>query len=699
MNLNLRKKCGLAALVLSVTVSAGKMEFATAQRATEIVKTIQKYHYKPRPVDDSLSSLIFNQFLESLDPGGCFFTTEIISDLERYRFEIDDQITSGKTVFLDAVTVVFKKQQKLADSLLNMIGKKGVDLSRNDTLWLGGDVKYVSASDLPGRWELWIKYMIVWSCESQRDSTENTINTTKEKTAELLKDAISWEKCKIGKNINSSETMLLFLNEQYLKAIATAFDPHTDFLSAQERIHQRDELSKTSGMFGIMVDQNLVGEIEIKEIVPGSPAWNCNQINEGDIILSIKKSDGTLMELRCNSLYEVEEFLSGIDHRQAVFKIRKKTGSIVDVPLEKELIDVKQNIIRSYVLKGNRKIGYIYLPSFYTEFYYGSCFSQGCASDLSKELLKLKKDSIDGLILDLRGNGGGLVVEALRIAGLFIDYGGLSITHERGKNPVVQKDDARGTVYDGPLVVLVNSASASASELLAATLQDHNRAVIAGATTFGKGSMQTVLPCDAGNFDSLSKYKGTPPGFLSLTTGAIYRVKGTSGQCKGVIPDIVLPDILQKTLFGESSKKTALRLDTIKKKVYYYPSAPLPLEELKNSSLKRIKVSPEFQYVNKKQQEFPNLNSRYPLPLKADLFSKFISNFEEIKDAVTLKKTLYCANPPQFEKDSKKLSKDDADEVAKTRNDIQNNIYIAEAYMVLNDLLSISGKVSENGKK
>lgn len=493
--------------------------------------------------------------------------------------------------------------------------------------------------------------------------------------------------------------MLLLLNEKYLTAISNSFDPHTEFHSIQQRMHRRDELSKTSGMFGFVVDQNFLGEIEIKEIIPGSPAWNSNQINEGDIILSMRKSDGALMELRCNSLYEVEEFLSGIDHKQAVFKIRKKTGSIVDIPLKKALVDVKENIIRSYVLEGKRKIGYIYLPSFYTEFYYGSYFSQGCASDLSKELLKLKKDSINGLILDLRGNGGGLIAEALRIAGLFIDYGALSITHERGRKPVVHKDDARGTVYDGPMVVLVNSASASASELLAATLQDHNRAIIAGAITYGKGVMQTVLPCDAGKFDSLSMYKGNPPAFLSVTTGAIYGVKGWSSQCRGVIPEIALPDILQKTLFGESTEKTALRLDTIKKKIYYFPSDPLPIEKLKNSSSERIKISSQFQYVQKKQLMLPNFNSRYPIPLKVEEYVKFMECFKEIKDAVSLKKTIYSANPPQYEKDSKKLSKEDIDEVIKTSNDIQNNIYIAEAYMILNDLLSISGKVPENDKK
>jgi carboxyl-terminal processing protease len=602
-------------------------------------------------------------------------------------------------MFLDTVALFFRNQLVHADSLIKSIGKKSVDCSQKDTLWLGGAVEYVKSASLVQRWEKWIKYMIVWAYESQRDSTDTTVCLSKKKTDELFKDAITWEKCKIDKYLSSSDVMVLFIEEQYLKAIANSFDPHTDYLSAQERTHRRDELSKTSGLFGIAVDQNVVGEIEIKEVIPGSPAWICNKINEGDVILSIKKGNGTLLEFRCISITEVEEFLSGIDHKQADFKIRKKTGAIIDVPLQKELIDVKQNIIRSYVLKENRKIGYIYLPSFYTEFYYGSYFSQGCASDLSKELLKLKNDSICGLILDLRGNGGGLVAEALRIAGLFIDYGGLSVTHERGRTPTVQKDDARGTVYDGPLVVLVNSASASASELLASTLQDYNRAIIAGSVTFGKGIMQTVIPWDAANFDSLSMYKGSPDAFLSVTTGAIYRVRGTSNQCRGVIPDIALPDLLQKSLISESTEKAALHLDTIQKKVYYYPSPPLPVQELKNNSFKRVKMSPQFQYVQKKQLALPNLHSHYPIPLQVQSFVKFMSNFKEIKDSLSLKKMIYSANPPQFEKYSKNLTNDEIDEIKTSKDDIQGDIYISEAFMVLNDLLSASGKVPADDKK
>lgn len=300
-----------------------------------------------------------------------------------------------------------------------------MNINSKDTLWLGGVVNYEKESKLLKRLEQWIKYLVVWSYESLRDSTVTKIVPEKDKTAKFTRDAVSWERCRIQKRIDVPGGFKPLIENKYLKAIENAFDPHTDYLSIDERISRKHELSKSSGSFGIEVTQNVIGEIEITSVEPGSPAWFSNMINEGDVILSIKGNDSTILEMRCVTVSEIEGFLNGVNHIQAVFKIRKKTGTIESVNLQKVLLDVKQNTVRGYVLKENEtKTGYIYLPSFYTEFYYGSYFSQGCASDLAKELIKLKNDSITGLILNLRDNGGGLVTEALRIAGLFIDYGG-----------------------------------------------------------------------------------------------------------------------------------------------------------------------------------------------------------------------------------------------------------------------------------
>jgi carboxyl-terminal processing protease len=211
--------------------------------------------------------------------------------------------------------------------------------------------------------------------------------------------------------------------------------------------------------------------------------------------------------------------------------------------------------------------------------------------------------------------------------------------------------------------------------------------------------MQTVIPYDAGNFDSLSKYKGTPDAFLSVTTGAIYRVTGTSNQCKGVIPDIMLPDLLQKSTPSESTEKAALHLDTIVKKVYYYPSALLPLQELKNNSLKRVKACRSFQYIQKKQLKIPDLHSRYPVPLQIHSFVNFMSNFKEIVDSLSQKDSIYSVTQSQLKNFTNNLPKIELDEILTTIKDIQNDIYINEAYMILNDLLSFSGKVSSNREK
>jgi carboxyl-terminal processing protease len=678
----------LIVTLLSFASGASK-DLSIAQQVATVVNTIKKYHYKPHPLDDSLSSLIFTLHLKAIDPFGCFFSKDQVQALERFRYQIDDQINKKKSTFVDTVSLIYSQQLLRADSLIDVVKKRGIDLTQKDSICIGGTVQYADNSLQLKKWEQLLRYMVDLSFESQLDSADTISKLTKEKAATLLNDVVEWEKCKVHKLIGS-ENIISFIHDQYLKTVANAFDPHTDFLTTDEQLQRRHDLSKTSGSFGIMVDQNIIGEIEIVEILPGSPAWICNKINEGDVILSIKRDDGVTLKLKCTSLSEIEEVLNGINHHQAIFKIRKKTGSIIEVPLKKALIDVKQNIVRSYILKEKSNVGYIYLPSFYTEFYSNNFYSQGCANDLARELLKLKNDSINGLILDLRGNGGGLVNEALRLAGLFIDFGGLSIFHEHGTKPSVQKDDARGSAYTGPLVVLVNSASASAAELLASTLQDYNRAIIAGSATFGKATMQTVIPYDAGNFDSLSRYKGNPEAFLSVTTGAIYRVTGNSNQSKGVMPDIVLPDILEKFVSRESAYASVINLDTIIKKVYYYPLASLPVEELQNRSKKRLHINPMFQLIRKKCVELPDPNKHYTIPLEVDSFLKFMNNFEELKDSLTIKKCSFSAKPPQYLSYVKSLIKSDQEEITRLENEIRSDIYINEAFMILHDWFDIN---------
>jgi carboxyl-terminal processing protease len=667
-------------------------EASIAAQAYMIVKTVEKYHYAPKPVNDSFSEKVYTSFLHMLDPYATLFTEETMGKLDCFRFSLDDQIKQRKTVFLDSATALYLRQLRCADSLVRKLKIEEINLGVADTLWIGNGAVYGKQCNVHKKWEQWIKYMILWSYHSNKDSTDSIALQSQKETRTYFNDAIKRETCRIKLKTNPAGGIKECTGSIYLKAIASAFDPHTEYMSFTDKKQFESDLSKESGSFGIRVSFNIIGEIEINEVLPGGPAWNSNKINEGDVVLGIKKSDGTAIDLRCATLSDVYGLLSSIGNKQTDFAIRKKSGKIMTVPLKKEILDVEENTIRSYVLKGKSSVGYIYLPSFYADFSYNDYFSKGCANDLAKELIILKNAAIDGLILDVRSNSGGSMQEAIRMAGVFIDNGALCITHSRGKDPVVIKDNARGTIFNGPLIVLANSSSASAAELLAGVLQDYNRAVIVGSKTFGKSTIQNILPVNAGDFDSLSQYKGDPPGFLKLTTGSFYRVTGVSHQKVGIVPDVELPDLPEHAQDREASYDNALEFKNINKKTYYYPVDPLPVSALKSLCDTREKGNAGFKYIKKTGALIPRTNSRYPVPLAFQSFARFIDRFEEMDDSVTEKNCTFTTTLPVYAESKSSMTGPEKADDENIMRAIREDIYINEAWNVMNDLIRISIK-------
>jgi carboxyl-terminal processing protease len=308
---------------------------------------------------------------------------------------------------------------------------------------------------------------------------------------------------------------------------------------------------------------------------------------------------------------------------------------------------------------------------------------------MAKELIKLKKTGIDGLILDVRSNGGGALEEAIRLAGEFIDFGALCITHYRGKEPKIIKDMARGTIYDGPLVLITNSSTASASELLAGALQDYNRALIVGTKTFGKGTIQEVVPVNAGDFDSLVHYKGEPPGYIKLTTGSFYRVTGVSNQKVGVVPDVELPELFDYGFEREASYDWALEFAKINKKTYFNPLDSFPAGRLRKLCDDRIRNNAKFGYLKRKGSVVVKINSQYPIPLSFRKFFDYARRLDEMEDSVAVQKCAFTAEVPEYVKAAgSPTDKNKADNEI-TLRDIKSDLYINETVNIMNDLIRI----------
>lgn len=678
-------------LISFYSIATKEIGDSTAIYADMIINTAEKYHFQPRSLNDSFAILMFDNLIRGLDPYSILFTDEIITELRNKSLALDNNIKDKDTTILSIVKTIYKEQLNKSDSLLNLIEKEGVEFNTADTIWFGKEVIPVKEKLQRHKWEKLVKYLILYSYISLEDSSESTLNLNDSLTEQFLKEVISRERCRIESKFNTPGGTAEIVNKTYLKAIATTFDPHSDFITYEEMRQREASLSAESGSFGLDIKINEIGEVEVDGLVPGGPAWYSNKIDVGDVILSIEKSDGSKIDLNCISGESLSDFLTTVYNGKARFHIRKKNGEIVFVILKKIVLDVEKNQVLSFIIKGKEKIGYIYLPSFYTD--YGSNdHYNGCSNVIAKELVKLKDESIRGLIFDIRSNGGGVMEEAIRIAGSFVDKGALCITKTGKGKPVTSKDRALGTIYDGPLVLLVSSASASASELLAATLQDYNRAIIVGSETFGKSSIQTILPIDASKVDSLKYYEGYPPAYLALTIGGFYRISGESHQYFGIKPDIYLPELFENLNPRESSIEGALKFNKIEKKVYAYPLNPIELKELNSKSLRRQRDSKAFKFINKKKSTIAKVDRRIAVPLKYESFREHINRFDELEDSLKLYVDTLNIFPTNFsENQSEKIYlKYEEDKEKELLQDIKHDTYIIEAYNIITDLIELN---------
>lgn len=388
---------------------------------------------------------------------------------------------------------------------------------------------------------------------------------------------------------------------------------------------------------------------------------------------------------------EVEEVLDGVSTATILLTVRTANGSLQTVTLYKQAVKLEENLIKSYILEGAEKIGYISLPDFYTD--WNSYNALGCANDVAKEIIKLKKENIQGLILDLRFNGGGSMLEAAGLAGIFINEGPLCVMDEADK-PKVLKDPNRGTAYDGPLLVLVNTLSASASEFTAAVLQDYNRALIVGSPTYGKASMQIVMPVDtsAATPQAWAMQKAEL-GYLKITEGGFYRVTGKSHQRNGIQPDIHLPDVYEKMHIREEDEPQALYFDTVSKKPAFARLPDLPLQPLAQNSANRIKAGTAFKNLMAVSDSIYRFKENVPValtPASITLFKEQTNNLYKTYDRLTttpiasFKVTTHSYQTDLMKEDeySRELNKRIADDMA-------SDIYIDEAYRILADLIKL----------
>ena len=663
---------------------------------------LSKYHYSPVELNQATSEEIFNDFIKKLDPNNIFFTSVDIGYLLPYKTQLLSTSSDEKVCeFLKTVTGLYRTRLHKVDTLISTILQKPFDFKVNDSITFTYENQSNFAAndmELEKRWIRRLKYSalnILFTPVGEADPLKMDARQLLLKEADTRKKLGIKEKRIFQRILEHHSGYEEYVAEMFLNAVANRYDPHTLYFSSAGKESFMAPISKEAKAFGLSFREGKNGEIEIGYLTPGGPAWKSNQLNQGDIVVQVKWPMGEAIDLSYSSEKEVNQIINNSGYDNMRLTVKKANGIVTTVPMIKEKINVEENIIAGYILTGEKKIGYISLPNFYSE--WNTEYAQGCANDVAKEILKLQKENIEGLILDLLYNGGGSLQEAIGLIGIFIDEGPLFMTKEKDKKPTLMKDLNRGMVYYGPLILMVNCFSASASELVTAGLRDYNRALIVGSATYGKAIAQGTLPLDTNVTFNKKLSDQKKEAYVNITIEKLYRINGVSYQKTGIVPDIELPDLYSNIDYGEASEPYSINSDRVEKKVYYNCMPTLPVDELVEKSKKRTEQENVFKRIKTLFDSIQNARKQnVVLSLNIESFREHEKKINDLEGRIA---QLFTVSSPKYRVLSSHYDEAvlQADNYRKEMNNvfqkiIQGDVYIEEVYMIMNDLINATKK-------
>jgi carboxyl-terminal processing protease len=594
-----------------------------ARLVQTILEGIARLHFMPRAVNDDFSKDVMDIYLEDMDAYKRLFTVEDIQLLRQHELMLDDQAQEGRFDFFNLSSERYQAALTKTQGFYREILANPLQYSINEMLetdydrleWAVGDVL------LKQRWEQWMKYEVLRRIHEELNRQSKPDFTGEQKDFEALEPEMRAKVLdtydKFYKRLMKADRTKLM--EGYLNALTNAFDPHTGYFSPQDK--ENFDIQMSGKLEGIGARLQSDGEkTTVTEVVVGGPAWKEGSLQAKDVIVKVGQESGEDVDVMGWEIDDVVSKIRGPKGTKVHLVVRKPDGSERDIVIVRDVVIMEEGLAKSLILysksAGTDRIGYIYLPKFYADFTPQGTTS--CAADVAKELEKLKAEGVRGVILDLRNNGGGSLRDVVQMSGLFIEQGPIVQVKSRNRDPEIMEDRDSRVQWGGPLVVMVNSFSASASEILAAAMKDYGRAVIVGASgTYGKGTVQRFLDLDNATNDPSVK----PLGEMKLTVQKFYRINGSTTQLNGVEPDIVLPDTWNLiTDLGERENKYAMQANTIspvryKQQVYTIAN----IGKLRASSQARVLANPTFQLVeeNARRMHRQRDNTAYPLNASA----------------------------------------------------------------------------------
>lgn len=660
-----------------------------------IIANLDRFHFQPQKVDDNFSEKVYELYMDRIDGNRRWLTQKDVDRLGKFEMKIDDEADAGTYEFFDMSLTLLENGLDKTEGYFKEILAKPFDFSTDETIDLSDDNKPFAKDDAALK-ENWRKYLkretltrLVDDLELQKEGEDEDLkgksfDELEKKAREEVLDVFEKWYTRMRK-LKRTDRL-----SNYLNAVANVYDPHTGYFKPRDKENFDIRMSKT--LEGIGAQLRAEEEYtRVVSIIVGGPAWKGKQLEADDMIMAVAQGDDEPVDVNGMVIDDVVDMIRGKKGTEVRLTVKKKDGKKEIIAIERDVVIMEEGYAKSTLLStpaSKEKMGYINLPSFYADF--GRNGGHSCAEDVAKELKKLMKHNVEGIILDLRNNGGGSLEEVVDMAGLFIEKGPIVQVKSRVGRSGVHEDEDGKVLYDGPLVVMVNEYSASASEILAAALQDYGRAVIVGSTsTFGKGTVQRFLDLDR----AVMGYSDVKPlGAIKLTIQKYYRVNGGSVQLNGVKSDIVFPDLYSYFDSGEKDYDHALDYTEIAPVQYGQNvySVTDKLDELRAASEKRTKNHTAFQKIETHAKWLKTQRDIDIYPLNIDKYTQMEKDQKEVSDAFkkVLDKKVKGMAVKNLPEDMDALTKDEGVE-ARNKDwveGLEKDIYLSEVLSILRDM-------------
>ena len=580
-----------------------------------ITYVLERGHYEPKDINDAFSVNVFTDFVEELDPTRRYFLDEDIQEFQQYKYQIDDQLKNTDISFFNIVYDRLMVRMDEAREIYREVLNVPFDYSREEYI----DVDYENVgyatdrSELSDRWRKQLKYATIGAYDAKltladedegtESSPEEAEKAARENTLETLEDYFEF--------IDELERKDWFV--QYINTIVEEFDPHTLYFPPEEKEQFDVRMSGRFEGIGARLQKQSEGA-KIVEIISGGPVWRDQRLDVGDEILKVGQEGESPVNIIGMRLSDAIKLIKGPKGTVVDLTVRKVDGTVEVVSLTRDVVELEESFAKSaMIIKEDQKYGLINLPQFYVDF--DDYNERNAASDVAKEIERLKDEGIQGLVLDLRDNGGGSLKTVVDMAGLFIEDGPIVQVRSSAKDKEIYEDKDERIQWDGPLVILVNELSASASEILAAAMQDYKRAVVIGSKqTFGKGTVQNLIPLES--IVRSNEYGDL--GAIKLTTQKFYRINGGSTQLKGVESDVVVPDRYSYIDLGERDQRNPLQWDKISPANYQAWEGYIDYEATIQQSTARMKNHPQIALIEENAQWLKEQQDETQVPLNYD---------------------------------------------------------------------------------